>query len=220
MKKAIALLLILLLAGCQTINSTTSAAPAATEAVSSTAELTAESAPAATEAVSPTAEPTAEPAPAADETIEYAFSFTAKTLDGEEVTEAFFGQYDLTMVNVWASWCPPCRGELAELGELYGKLPENVGFLSVTVDDPGDLKDAKALLEQNNCTFPCLDGQASAGLTKNLLGRVMAIPTTVFFDRAGNEAGEWIVGVPQGKGSVADAYLANIQARLDLLNGK
>ena len=55
---------------------------------------------------------------------------------------------------------------------------------------------------------------------KSLLSRVMAIPTTVFFDRAGNEVGDWIVGVPQGKGSVSDAYLAEIQARLDLVNGK
>ena len=124
------------------------------------------------------------------------------------------------MVNIWASWCGPCRGELSELGALYGKLPENVGFLSVTVDDPGDLKTAKSLLEQNGCTFPCVDGQGSEGLMKGLLGRVMYIPSTVFFDSQGNEVGDWIVGVPQGKGSVADAYLSEIQARLDLLSGK
>ena len=203
MKRILALFLLLLLAGCQIMDTnapTTSAAAAS---------------------VSPASEPTAEPiaaqsaAPAA-----YAFTFTAKTLDGAEVQETFFGQYDLTMVNVWASWCPPCRGELSELGELYTRLPENVGFLSITVDDPGDLKTAKSLLEQNGCTFPCLDGQGSEGLMKNLLGRVTAIPTTVFFDRAGNEVGDWIVGVPQGKGSVADAYLSEIQTRLDLLNGK
>ena len=65
-----------------------------------------------------------------------------------------------------------------------------------------------------------MDGQGSEGLVKSLLSRVMAIPTTVFFDRAGNEVGDWIVGVPQGKGSVSDAYLNEIQARLDLVNGK
>ena len=190
MKKLIALLLILLLAACGSTQ--------------------------AKESATPTATPRVEPAAP----VEYAFSFTARTLDGEEVTEEVFSQHDLTMVNVWASWCPPCRGELGELGALYGRLPENVGFLSVTVDDPGDLADAKALLEQNSCAFPCLDGQGSEGLMKNLLSRVMAIPTTVFFDSRGNEVGDWIVGVPQGKGSVADAYLGEIQARLDLLNGK
>ena len=156
----------------------------------------------------------------AQPTGEYAFSFSAQTLDGKEVTEAFFGQYDLTMVNVWASWCGPCRGELPELGELYGKLPENVGFLSVTIDEPGDLKAAQDILAQNGCTFPCLDGQASEGLTKNVLSGVMAIPTTLFFDGQGNQVGKAIVGVPRGSGSVSDAYMAEIQARLDGLNGK
>ena len=169
----------------------------------------------------PTAEPaiTAEPAPlsTADPSIEYAFTFMAQTLDGDTVTEAFFGQYDLTMVNVWASWCSPCRGELGELGYLYGCLPANVGFLSVTVDDPEDLGDAKDLLVDNGCTFLCVDGQGSEGLMNGFINLVMAIPTTIFFDRSGNQVGEWIIGVPQTSGSVADAYLAEIQARLDTL---
>ena len=158
--------------------------------------------------------------PQAVQLAEYAFTFSAQTLDGDTVTEAVFGQHELTMVNVWASWCPPCRGELGELGALYGRLPENVGFLSVTVDDAGDLEDAKALLKENNCAFPCLDGQGSAGLMSGFLKRVQAIPTTLFFDHSGNQVGGWIVGVPQGKGSVADAYLSEIQARLDLLKVK
>ena len=163
---------------------------------------------------------TAAPAATAEAPAAYAFPFTAKTLEGETMTEAVLGQYDLTMVNVWASWCGPCRSELGELAELYGKLPENVGFLSVTVDEAGDLDDAKALLEENGCSFPSLDGQGSEGLMNGFLRRITAIPTTLFLDRSGNQVGQWIVGVPQGGGSVADAYMSEIQARLDLLNGK
>ena len=120
MKKAIAIWMVmalLLAAGCAKkaaeapVNQTVSAAPAA-PAVSQATEAPAK--------------------PAGD----YAFSFSAQTLGGETVTEAFFGQHDLTMVNVWASWCGPCCKELPDLSELYKILPENVGFLSVTIDDP------------------------------------------------------------------------------------
>ena len=197
MKKIIAYMLILLLLvapGCQQKDA--DAAPAPTQA--------------------PPA-PTAAPSPEASG--EYAFTFSAQTLEGETVTEAFLGQYDLTMVNVWASWCPPCKGELGELGELYKKLPENVGFLSVTVDDAQDLPEAKALLEEHGCAFVCLDGQESPGLLKGFLSKVTAIPTTLFLDKNGNEVGQWIVGVPRSS-SVTDAYMAEIQARLDTLNGK
>ena len=177
------------------------------------------------------AEPAPEPVPAPTEASAkasaapaeaagYAFTFTAKTLDGKRVTEEYFGQYDLTMVNVWASWCGPCQGELGELGVLYGQLPENVGFLSITVDDAQDLREAQALLEKNGCTFPCLDGQSSSGLYRGFLDKVTAIPTTLFFDRQGNQVGTWIVGVPRGDGSVSAAYLQQIETRLAGLNGK
>ncbi len=148
------------------------------------------------------------------ESVGYAFTFSAQTLDGETVTEEFFGRYDLTMINVWASWCPPCRGELDELAALYGRLPENVGFLSVTVDDPADLVTASDLLKEHGCAFPCLDGQGSEGLMKGFLGKVQAIPATLFLDSKGNQVGKWIVGVPQSTGSVSDAYLTQIENRL------
>ena len=208
MKKLIAIGMILLVlgAGCRKANTQTPA-PAPTEPPA---------------AEQPTAAPASTPGPEAEATEPgepYAFSFTAQTLDGDTVTEAYLGAHDLTMVNVWASWCGPCRSELKELGQLYGKLPENVGFLSVTVDDPGDLADAKALLEENGCAFPCLDGQGSPGLMTGFLRKVSAIPTTLFFDSRGNQVGQWIVGVPRGS-SVVDAYWNEIQARLDSLNGK
>ncbi len=167
----------------------------------------------------PTAAPAATAAPA-EAPAAYAFVFTAQTLDGETMTEEVLSQHDLTMVNVWASWCGPCRSELPELAVLYGKLPENVGFLSVTMDEPSALPDAKAILEKAGCTFPCLNGMASSGLYSGFLNKITAIPTTLFLDKNGNQVGQWILGVPQGSGPVSDIYLSEIQARLDSLNGK
>lgn len=220
MKRILACLLIFLLlgAGCRAPG-TAQAAPTPSPAAEPAPTEAPQAEPAVTEAPVEEAAPAPEEESAPSEApAEYAFSFTAQTLEGETVTEAVFSEHDLTMVNVWASWCPPCRGELSELGALYDKLPENVGFLSVTVDDAGDLPAAAKLLEQHGCAFTCLDGQGSPGLMAGFLGQVMAIPTTVFFDRAGNQVGQWIVGVPQGSGSVSEAYLAEIEARLAQLN--
>lgn len=206
MKKAVAVLMILVLlltAGCRR---------KAAEAPAEVPEAAAASQPAPTAQAQP-----ASPENAPTEPIEYAFTFSAQTLDGETVTEEYFSRYDLVMVNVWASWCGPCQSELGDLAELYGTLPENVGFLSVTVDYPDDLKDAKALLSENGCAFPCLDGQGSEGLTNGPLRRVIYIPTTLFLDRHGNQVGDEIVGVPQGNGSVSDAYMTEIRARLATL---
>ena len=203
MKKPIAICMILLLlaAGCRKANIAVPAPEAEVTAV-------------------PAAKTALPEAPEAEAPASCAFTFTARTLEGETVTEEILSRYDLTMVNVWASWCGPCRSELSELGELYEKLPENVNLLSVTVDDPGALLDARALLEENGCAFPCLDGQGSEGLMGGFLNRVTAIPTTLFLDKTGNQVGQWIVGVPRGGGSVADAYLREIQTRLDGLSGK
>ena len=215
MKKTIAILMILMLllvAGCRKKAYRASEPQAATAAPAAEAAVT----------MAPPAVPTVTEAPAqvSAEPIQYAFSFSAQTLDGATMTEAFFGQHDLTMVNVWASWCGPCRGELGELGQLYQKLPANVGFLSVTIDDPGDLADAKTLLQQNGCAFPCLDITSSQELSDEILPQVMAIPATLFFDRSGNLVGNMVIGAPERNGSVVEGYLYEIQNRLAQVNGK
>ena len=44
-------------------------------------------------------------------------SFETTDLDGNTVkSEDLFAQHELTMVNIWTTWCGPCKGELAGLG--------------------------------------------------------------------------------------------------------
>ena len=43
-------------------------------------------------------------------------AFTTKDLDGNEVTEEIFAKKDLTVVNIWGTFCTPCIGEMPALG--------------------------------------------------------------------------------------------------------
>src|SRR6202043_1100706 len=57
--------------------------------------------------------------------------FAFRTLDGKKVSLAAYRGKTL-VVNVWATWCPPCRQEMPDLLSSYGKLRNsNVEFLGV-----------------------------------------------------------------------------------------
>lgn len=73
----------------------------------------------------PTAEPEESAAPAASEAERTSFGkFTTTDLNGNEVTEAMFADYDLTMINIWATFCGPCINEMPHLGELAAEYKE------------------------------------------------------------------------------------------------
>ena len=57
--------------------------------------------------------------------------FNAKTLNGDTVTEESFKDYNLTMINVWATYCGPCKQEMKDLAALYQSLPEGVNTTSI-----------------------------------------------------------------------------------------
>lgn len=92
---------------------------------------------------------------------------------------------EFAVVNVWASWCSPCRAEeptLAALTEIY---PE-VNFLGIlTRDNPVN---AEAFIRKRNSPYPTLiDDSVLIGFSKSLPAN--AIPSTVVIDKNGLVAG-------------------------------
>lgn len=61
---------------------------------------------------------TATEAPAEAEEEKYYLTFTAKTVDGEEMTSEILADSKLTMLNIWATYCNPCLEEMPYLGEI------------------------------------------------------------------------------------------------------
>lgn len=108
--------------------------------------------------------------------------FTLNTLDGSEVTlSALRG--NIVVINIWATWCPPCRAETPALQNSYEQYKDlGVIILGVDLTNQDSLSDVKNFVRDFKLTYPILldvDGKV-AGLYQNT-----ALPSTYFVDRQG-----------------------------------
>ena len=55
--------------------------------------------------------------------------FSAKDIDGKNVSEAVFADSKITMVNVWGTFCGPCIREMPDLGVLDKKYGDDFQIL-------------------------------------------------------------------------------------------
>ena len=68
-----------------------------------------------------------------DETVvgEVMPDFCTYDLNGEEITNSIFAEKELTVVNIWGTFCAPCIEEMPELEELNKKYGEQIQFLGI-----------------------------------------------------------------------------------------
>ncbi len=120
--------------------------------------------------------------------------FETVTLTGEPVTQEIFGEAELTMVNIWATYCSPCIQEMPELAELAREYEDRgvqiIGLRS-DVSEPEDAT-AMEIVEETGADYMHI--LPSAELQMNLLSRISAVPTTVFLDQEGNMTGSAYAG--------------------------
>lgn len=143
--------------------------------------------------------------------------FSTSDMQGNPVDQSVFADYDLTMVNIWTTWCGFCIQEMPELAELKKMLPENVNLITICedADMEGDL--AKEILSASGANFQTL--KPSEEMYSQLLGEVYAFPTTYFLDSSGQPAADPLMGVPPSDNGVAEAYLSIIQGVLGTMEG-
>jgi thiol-disulfide isomerase/thioredoxin len=121
-------------------------------------------------------------------------AFSTQSLDGEEVTDAVFADKKLTMLNFWATWCPPCLDEMADLGRLGRDMPEGSQLIGVLIDgydDEESLDEARDIVKTAKADFLQILPVAEMG---SFLKNVTAIPTTIFVDSRGGIVGKPLVG--------------------------
>ena len=142
-------------------------------------------------------------------------SFSTYDMQMQPVTEEIFSGYDLTMVNIWATWCGYCVQEMPELAKLKDMLPENVNLITICDDATTETELAYNILQQTGATnFQTLMGTQE--IYDQFLYQVYAFPTTYFLDSQGNPVGEPIVGVPSLE-DTANTYYGVIQEVLAML---
>ena len=127
--------------------------------------------------------------------------FETKGIDGKDYTEKVFSDYDLTLVNVFTTWCSPCVNEIPELEKLYEEMKDKgVGVVGVVLDTVGDdgkqdeetVKKAGVLQEKTKASYPFLTPDST--MMNGRLNGISAFPETFFVDKEGNIVGETYTG--------------------------
>ena len=85
-----------------------------------------------------------------------------------------------TLVNVWGSWCGPCKDEMPIFVDFYAKHQDSVGLLGISVEE-ADIQDARDFVKEYGITWPNLND--ADGSTRATLG--MGVPITLFIDEKG-----------------------------------
>jgi thiol-disulfide isomerase/thioredoxin len=115
--------------------------------------------------------------------------FTATSLTGTPISFASY-RGKVVVLNVWGSWCAPCRGEgqtLKYLDEQYG--PGGVAFLGDDIQDTP--ADALGFLRGEGITYPSVnDSNGAVEERLSLAVPIAATPTTLVIDKTGHIAGQ------------------------------
>lgn len=109
--------------------------------------------------------------------------FTASTLSGKEwQLSTHKGQ--VVLINVFATWCPPCNAEMPNLVKLSTEYAaKGVETMALSVDEGGpDL--VRKFVDKYKIPFPVAMADANNPVTSGVTG----IPVTLLIDRKGNSA--------------------------------
>lgn len=110
-----------------------------------------------------------------------AADFTLKDLNGRTVSlSALRGK--VVFLNIWATWCGPCRDEMPSIESLYEKFNADRDFVVLAVSQDTDGKLVAPFVKKNNLKFTIvLDPRNVVGDTYDVSG----IPETFIIDRDG-----------------------------------
>ncbi len=105
-----------------------------------------------------------------------------RSLDGELVSLSDL-QGKVVILNLWASWCLPCRAEMPTLQTIYDDYnQQGVEILAINATNQDDLENVLSFVDNFKVTFPILldtNGEASRAYY------LTSLPTTFFINKTG-----------------------------------
>jgi thiol-disulfide isomerase/thioredoxin len=108
--------------------------------------------------------------------------FTLEALSGQPVTLSEL-RGKVVIINLWASWCPPCRAEMPALQRVYEEYQDQgVEVLAVNTSHQDSEDEAVAFVTEKGLTFPILFDRTGVTSRKYQL---RAMPSTYFVDHEG-----------------------------------
>ena len=121
-------------------------------------------------------------------------AFSSQDIYGTAVDSSIFANYDLTMLNIWGTFCNPCIQEMPDLGKLAAAMPAGTQLIGLVGDalDEDTVQLAQTIVEETQADFPHIVPDKE--LYDFLYRDISLYPTTLFIDSQGNTVGEPIFG--------------------------
>jgi thiol-disulfide isomerase/thioredoxin len=105
-----------------------------------------------------------------------------KCLDGKSTVDV--GQIKgPALINVWGSWCGPCKEEMPIFVDFYSKYMDKVSLIGISVEE-SNVQEARDFIKLYGMSWPNLND--ADGSTREILG--MGVPVTLFIDAQGKVA--------------------------------
>jgi len=121
--------------------------------------------------------------------------FTLQTIQGKSITLSKLRGHPV-LINIWASWCPPCRAEMPTLQRVYQQYKESgLEILAINATNQDSRSGALAFIQQYGLTYPVLmdaSGDASTAY------QIRSLPTSFFVNSKGNIQ-EIVIGGPMSE---------------------
>ncbi|MER6560247.1 TlpA disulfide reductase family protein [Streptomyces sp. NPDC001027] len=125
---------------------------------------------------------------------------SGETVAGKQLDVASF-KGKIVVLNVWGSWCAPCRAEAPNFEKVSKDLQgKGVQFVGINVADP-QVRSALAFEEQYGVTYPSLYDPSSKLILRFRKGTLnpQAIPSTLVVDRQGKIAARSLAALSEEK---------------------